>query len=585
MAEKYLKVGTSYVVGQSNRLVVIATDSTIETPPLEIGVPGTAGTVALSRGISGTFTLTASGGTPPYTWALVAPNNTLPSALSLNASTGVISGIPAAAGSTAIVARATDTLAATGTSGTITIAVAEVPALQIATPALLSNGEEGTPYTRTFQSTGGWPVGGARTWTKTSGDYPDGLTLNGATGVLSGVPTEDAVAAGTSVFTLQVADDEGRTDSRTFSITVVADGGVEGPHDYWNELVADPTHFQSYSLRSQEQINSLSPASVNTQCQYLYDIPGADTGADPQDAMKVTIPGGETVSGLLSTNIIYIGRGQYGGVAWNLGVEAADTVLLVWDQLWEPSFRDNCGNVTHIKSVGIQMNNGTWWTLMQSPGPGRNATDPTSVGIRADVITGGGTQVAPRTTTGDWVEANGNHVGGWEWAEGCYDIDNFAPTGPGAKQQRSYTAPWPVTYQSCAHMKQNMWMRYIIEIRTFQPPSAFTDWNAYIAPNQVGETPHVLTANDRHPSGTWHMVSAWVYREDGTIDRTMFRVPVGYGLAATPLLTSMRFTMDSSKHGTTGEMVGYTRNFVMLKNYELPEVPEEDTFIFRRPVR
>lgn len=51
-------------------------------------------------------TLTASGGTGPYTWSL--QSGTLPAGLTLNASTGVISGTPAAGGAYAFVAKATD---------------------------------------------------------------------------------------------------------------------------------------------------------------------------------------------------------------------------------------------------------------------------------------------------------------------------------------------------------------------------------------------------------------------------------------------------------------------------------------------
>jgi len=538
---------------------------------------------AANRGVPYDQPLVAINNTGAVTWDLVAPNNVLPTGLSLVGNR--IQGTPTVFESVNIVARATDSVT-TANSGLIALNVNQVAALVITSPTTLPQGQVNVEYDYTLQTSGGWePI----TWTKLSGNYPVGVTLDDNN--FDGTPDNIETAA----FVMEAEDSEGRTATKSFSLNIVAEGTLEGAHDYWNELILDPSHFQSYSLRNQAQINGLSPATVNTQCQYLYDIPGADTAPDPQDAMKITFPVGPNASGLNGTNVVYFGKGNCSGcdgTRWNITPADADSVLLIWDQYWDSTFRDNCGNITHIKSVGIQANNGTWMTIMQSPGPGKNATDPASVGIMAIVMTGPGAQAfdPPRVQTGDWSPEwyadLDNHLDGWEWAAGMWEVDNVAPTGPGARQNRSYVYPFGVTYQNCAHMKENMWMRYIFEIRTFRPPEEFTQWNEYIAPYQVGETPHVLQPNNRHPSGTWHMVSAWIYREDGTSDCVMNKIPLPYGNFAEPVFSSMRWTMESSKHGNDGPQHGYARNFVMLKNYALPESnPESDNFIFRHPVR
>src|SRR5262249_37296008 len=73
----------------------------------------------------------------------------------------------------------------------------------------------GTPFGHELQGTGGTTP---YTWSIASGALPLGLTLSGNTGVISGSPT----TAGSSTFTVQLRDSQGRTAQRAITINVTA---------------------------------------------------------------------------------------------------------------------------------------------------------------------------------------------------------------------------------------------------------------------------------------------------------------------------------------------------------------------------
>jgi subtilisin family serine protease len=103
----------------------------------------------------------------------------------------------------------TETLTLTSPSGTETIDLF----LKIET-AMLSEGQVGDDYDHGLKASGGTAP---YTWSVASGSLPAGLSLDGATGVISGVPT----TVGTSYFTVQVTDASLSSTTRDVSLRIV----------------------------------------------------------------------------------------------------------------------------------------------------------------------------------------------------------------------------------------------------------------------------------------------------------------------------------------------------------------------------
>lgn len=146
-------------------------------------------------GLSYTTTITASGGISPYVFSV--PTGTLPAGLTLGSSSGVLSGTPTTAGSSTFTVQVADSETSPATA-TQSYTVTVVPTFAITTTNL-SAANIGVSYTGTLTATGGVAP---YTWAVTTGSLPAGLTLNSATGVISGTPT----SAGSVTFTVTATD-------------------------------------------------------------------------------------------------------------------------------------------------------------------------------------------------------------------------------------------------------------------------------------------------------------------------------------------------------------------------------------------
>jgi len=167
----------------------------------EVGVPYSS---SLVTGGMGAFTFDVTAGA-------------LPGGLTAQPD-GALAGTPTASGSFPFTVAVTDQAPQTA-SGSFDLTVAAAVAVTTSSlPAMTRQ----KPYSATLAASAGIAP---FTWSISSGSLPAGLTLNGATGVISGTPTRKAAAA---TATFRVQDALGATASRTLTIAI-AKGGKPKP--------------------------------------------------------------------------------------------------------------------------------------------------------------------------------------------------------------------------------------------------------------------------------------------------------------------------------------------------------------------
>ncbi|MEE1944980.1 MBG domain-containing protein [Pedobacter sp. KR3-3] len=196
----------------------------VVAPPVTVVAPTTvsSGTV----GTSYSQTISASGGIASYTYSITA--GSLPAGTSLNGATGSISGTPTAGGTFNFTVTATGSSTGIGSphSGSRAYTLIIAAPTIVVNPTTLPAPSVGVAYSQTITSTGGTSP---RSFAVTAGFLPSGVTLNGATGVLSGTPS----AAGAYNFTVTATDASTGTGpytgSRAYSFTIGAPAIVVNP--------------------------------------------------------------------------------------------------------------------------------------------------------------------------------------------------------------------------------------------------------------------------------------------------------------------------------------------------------------------
>ena len=190
--------------------------------------------------------------------------------------------------------------ATASSTGTVTIQFVTVKDnAQVNGIEINPNGSTGNTVTVTAPASQSWTVGTAaslqiqatdsasgQTLTYTATGLPAGLSINSATGLISGTPT----AAGTGSATVTAKDTTGASGSATFTWTVNASGSGEPPAAFWGNTSAIPAATHVLEVSVVNQTNGQYPDSevywsFNGQTESIAQQPYIDMPANSAGRM------------------------------------------------------------------------------------------------------------------------------------------------------------------------------------------------------------------------------------------------------------------------------------------------------------
>ncbi len=239
----------------------------LASPPISVG-----GTFSGTVGVPFSQQVPVFNATPPVT--LTVTSGVITPGLTLSP-TGLISGTPTHAGSYGVGVSVQDSTGKTG-AGTI-MTVFAPPPLSVS-PATIPDGAVGQDYSVTFTGSGGGPIYRY----SLSGIVP-GLTLDAASGVLSGKPT----SGGTYHITIFVEDYGSATGSQSYTFNIT---GITPPFTLSPLTLPDGTAGKFYV----SGVSSSVPATF------------AVTGGTPPPGLLFTpIPNGIAINHIATTAGVY----------------------------------------------------------------------------------------------------------------------------------------------------------------------------------------------------------------------------------------------------------------------------------------
>jgi Putative Ig domain len=256
---------------------IILFGSVVAVAPPHVTIT-TTNLVGGATGIAYSQSLNAIQGYPPYTWSVVDPAD-LPGWANLTGN--VISGTPDQAGTNTFTIQVTDSHGSNATQ-VLSLAVTNPAPLQITT-ASLPGGTAGFPYSQPLVASGGvapyyWQVDDPQ-------NFPPGLSLDSATGLISGSPT----TAGSYTFTIDLQDYFFNSPvQQQLTIAVASPPAVIASWDFGYDDF--PTNFISAYTNAQSPGFNASNVTVSV-LDYGVGLPAAD-GQASWNCLVTAIPYG-----------------------------------------------------------------------------------------------------------------------------------------------------------------------------------------------------------------------------------------------------------------------------------------------------
>jgi hypothetical protein len=244
----------------------------------------------------------------------------------------------------------------------------------------------------------GGSSGGTCTWdTITDFDFLDdsdcaGLDMNSA-GLITGTPT--AAASADVVCTVRFEATAGvDTAEKTLNLNV-SNGALEGPDDFYNDMLIDAAFHNGWRLRSQAEIDAQVDPGSGMEDVNRYRWPLADPGdcyesscvdaaPIPQNAAKIEYPVAACVTDYTPRKLVSVTTGSPSTIRWR-------------NKLEPPKL--NVVSKVVITNATLPELNGTFFIIPRTPFPNEATTDSDDGEVEGELYTGDYTALVPYETS------------------------------------------------------------------------------------------------------------------------------------------------------------------------------------------
>ncbi|WP_344441624.1 putative Ig domain-containing protein [Kitasatospora nipponensis] len=310
---------------------------TVTNPGSQTGTVGTAASLQVNATDTATGTLSYSA-------------TGLPAGLSINSATGLVSGTPTTAGTSSVTVTATDS---TGVFGSASFGWTVNPVASNVVTVTNPGSQTGTVGTASSLQVNATDSASGQTLTYAASGLPAGLSVNSATGLISGTPT----TAGTFSVTVTATDSTGAFGSASFGWTVnpastgctaaqlLGNPGFEtGSASPWtassgviDNSGSEPAHAGSWKAwldgygsahtDTLAQTVTIPAGCANAAFTYWLHIDTAETGTTAYDTLKLQAINGGTTTTLSTYSNVNAGAG-YTQRSVNLAQFVGKTITL-----------------------------------------------------------------------------------------------------------------------------------------------------------------------------------------------------------------------------------------------------------------